>query len=400
MTATIAEKKSAVPAKSPTAATEQAARTITREKIAQGKPVSLPEMEEAAMDALRNDKFLRGDNVFKFEEEFARFVGTDYAVSTSSGTNALQFIFISLGIKGKKVVTTPMSFIASANAVIHAEGTPVFADISEHDYCLGRRRSRETAARRCLWDAAGPHLRAARRLRRVPDSRGEVPRPHSRGRLSGPRREIRRQGVGSLGVAGAFSFYPSKNMTVLGDGGMVTTDDEKIAKDVSKLRDGGRSSWYEHDMLGYTSRLNSANAAIGRVQLRHLEEWNTKRRESSANLIAADSLRRSRSCSRPPRQGGSSPSFTSSSCAPRARDALKDYLGRKGIECGIHYPIPIHLQPIYRAMFGFREGDYPKSERLASECLSLPMHPFLTTEDARYVCENISEFYAKGRVTA
>ena len=102
---------------------KQHASVITREKIAQGKPVLLPEMEEAALDTLRNDKFLRGENVFKFEEEFAHFVGTDYAVSTSSGTNALQFILISLGIKGKKVVTTPMSFIASANAIIQADGT-------------------------------------------------------------------------------------------------------------------------------------------------------------------------------------------------------------------------------------------------------------------------------------
>ena len=367
----------------------------TRERIVQGKPVLLPEMEEAALEALRNDKFLRGENVLKFEEEFARFVGTDYAVSTSSGTNALQFIFISLGIKGKKVVTTPMSFIASANAIIHAEGTPVFADISERDYCLDAsetERQLKAGASGVLpvhifgqpADFAGFQSLA---------DKYHVPIVEDACQAHGAKYDGR--AVGSLGVAAAFSFYPSKNMTVLGDGGMVTTNDEKIAKDVSKLRDGGRSSWYEHDMLGYTSRLNSSNAAIGRVQLRHLEEWNTRRREIAGAYFGG--LASTAEITLPPAPTTRVvPVFHQFVIRTKGRDALKDYLGQEGIECGIHYPIPIHLQPIYRAMFGFREGGYPKSERLASECLSLPMHPLLTTEDARYVCEKISEFYARG----
>ena len=200
-------------------------------------------------------------------------------------------------------------------------------------------------------------------------------------------------------MAGAFSFYPSKNMTVLGDGGMVTTSDEKIAKDVAKLRDGGRMSWYEHDMLGYTSRLSSVNAAIGRVQLRHLEEWNKRRREIagiySRELASTDEVKLPPAPTR-----RVEPVYHQFVVRAKQRDALKEYLGQNGIECGIHYPIPIHLQPLYRKVFGFREGDFPKSERLANECLSLPMHPLLTSEDAWYVCERISEFYAKVRATA
>ncbi len=152
-------------------------------------------------------------------------------------------------------------------------------------------------------------------------------------------------------------------------------------------------------MLGYTSRLSSVHAAIGRVQLRHLEDWNRRRREIAG--IYFSGLASTGEVRLPPAPTSSAePVFHQFVIRAKGRDALKEFLERSGIECGIHYPIPIHLQPLYRAMYHFREGDYPKSERFASECLSLPMHPFLTTEDARYVCERISEFYAKGRATA
>ncbi len=209
---------------------KQQAPVIAKEKIPLGKPVLLRDMEDAALDALRNDKFLRGENVFKFEEEFARFAGTDYAVSTSSGTNALQFIFISLGIKGKKVVTTPMSFIASANAIIHAEGIPVFADISEGDYCLDSReveRQVKAGARGILpVHIFGQPVDFAR-VQSLAE-KYHVPVVEDACQAHGAKYDGR--AVGSLGVAGAFSFYPSKNMTVLGDGGMVTTSDKRSPK--------------------------------------------------------------------------------------------------------------------------------------------------------------------------
>lgn len=360
-------------------------------KVAQGKPSFLPDMEEAAVEALRNDKFLRGENVVKFEEEFARFVGTEYAVSTSSGTHALQFIFLALKLEGKKVVTTPNSFIASANAIIQANGTPVFGDISEDDYCLDAAE----AEKQLKSGASGllpvhiygypANLTAFREL----SERYGVPLVEDACQAHGAVYKGKR--AGSLGTAAAFSFYPSKNMSVLGDGGMVTTNDKGVADFVAKIRDGGRISWYEHDILGYSSRLNTVNAAIGRVQLKHLKEWNEKRRHVAEKYRSG--LKEVAAVRLPPEEAaGIEPVYHQFVLRSAKRDALAAYLKNKGVETGIHYPVPIHLQPLYVRLFGYREGAYPRSERLAKECLSLPMHSFLTDEDVEYVCEVMSHF--------
>ena len=197
--------------------------------------------------------------------------------------------------------------------------------------------------------------------------------------------------AGNLALAAAFSFYPSKNMSVLGDGGMVTTNDDKIADAVRKLRDAGRTSHYEHDMLGYTARMNTINAAIGRVQLKNLTAWNEKRRTvAEAYHKRLGSLKGIKL----PSLGDNDvrPVFHQFVVVTEQRDKLKEFLESSGIQCGIHYPIPIHLQPIYKKLFGYKQGDYPSSERFARECLSLPMHPNLTTEDVTFICEKIEEF--------
>jgi perosamine synthetase len=362
--------------------------------IPQAKPIFLPEMKEAAIDALTNDRFVGGENVAKFEEEFANFVGTKYAIALSSGTAALDFILMALRVKGQKVVTTTWSFIASANSILHAGGNPVFADISDSDYCLDPNEASaqlRDGARAILpvhiygqpvdFDA----LSALADNYRVPiiedacQAHGATYKGHN---------------IGSLGIAAAFSFYPSKNMTVLGDGGMVTTNDESIANQISKIRDSGRTSQYEHDILGYTARLNTVNAAIGRVQLKYLQQWNERRRsiakaysEKLSDIVPAIGL--------PPAPNkDAQPVYHQFVIRTKERDDLKKHLLENGIQCNIHYPIPIHLQPLYVNLFGFKEGMFPKSELLAKECLSLPMHPFLSHEDVNYICEEIASFFS------
>jgi dTDP-4-amino-4,6-dideoxygalactose transaminase len=354
-------------------------------------------MEEAAIDALRNDKFLRGENVVKFEEEFAKFVGTKYAVALSSGSAALDFIFMALRMTGKRIATTTWSFIASANSIVHAGGVPVLTDISEADYCLDPaqvERHLENGANAILpvhiygqpvdWDLF-EELGEKYKVPIVEDAcqaHGAV----YKGRFTG-----------ALGIAAAFSFYPSKNMTVLGDGGMVTTNDEAIARDVSKFRDSGRRSEYEHDVMGYTARMNTVNAAIGRVQLRHLKVWNDRRRE------VADSYFRRLSEAAPlvglPPMPTKDvvPVFHQFVIRCESRDQLMNHLRKNGIQCNVHYPIPIHLQPLYVNTMRFTPGMFPRSERMAKECLSLPMHPFLSDDDVNYICEEIVSFFLRGR---
>jgi len=363
-------------------------------KIPLAKPIFDDEMKDAALDALQNERFVLGESVFKFEEEFARYCGAKHAVSTNSGTCALQFSLLALGVRpGNHIITTPFSFIATANAALHVGATPVFSDVEMETCNIDPRlvRGEMTGKVQVVIPVhlygfpadMDPILEASREngVAVVEDA------------CQAHGAEYFGRKVGGIGDVGCFSFYPSKNMTVCGDGGMVVTNDEDLAKKVAKLRDCGRSSHYEHDVVGFTSRLNTVNAAIGRVQLRRLDAWNRKRREHaelySRLLSVVDGIVL-------PRKASSDilPVYHLYVIRTGPRDQLKAWLEANGVQCGVHYPVPIHLQPVYKRMFGYAEGDFPNSEMLSRTVLSLPMFPDLKHEEVGYVCEKISEFYA------
>jgi perosamine synthetase len=357
------------------------------------KPIFSKEMEKATVNALWNERFVLGESVYKFEEEFAGHCGVDYAVSTNSGTDALQIALIALGIAGRmRVITSTASFVATSNAIIHAGATPVLADICLETYTIDP----QMMAR--AWE---PKTRAV-----IPvhlfgypaemDAINEWARKHradvvedacqAHGAL------YRGRKVGSLGEVACFSFYPSKNMTVCGDGGILVTNNEKVAVKAAKLRDCGRKSQYVHDLIGYTARLNTVNAAIGRVQLRHLDEWNEKRRR---NAEAYDRLLSDiDGVALPPKGDGETrPVYHLYVIRTKRRDNLKAWLETRGIQCGIHYTLPIHLQPVYKRMYGFREGMYPKSEELCRTCLSIPMYPGLSNKEITFISDAIHGFF-------
>jgi len=205
----------------------------------------------------------------------------------------------------------------------------------------------------------------------------------------------RNENVGSFGDAAAFSFYPSKNMTVCGDGGMVTTNDIELADKIQSLRDVGRSKdkSYFHIFVGYTARMNTVNAAIGKVQLRYLDKWNEKRREVAKTYN--EKLEGVGDIVLPPHtKVEAEPVWHLYVVRTKYRDSLKKHIGKKGIQCGVHYPIPVHLQPPYRRL-GFTEGMYPNTEKWAKEVISLPMYPDLSKEEIEYVVASIKEFYEK-----
>ena len=351
-------------------------------------------MEVAATDALRNDRYVNGENVTKFEEEFASMVGTRYAVATSSGTSALQFILMAVGIQNKRIFTSPLSFIASANSVLLAQGTPRFADISNESYCMDATSLANSP------DVEG--LLPVHIFGQPCDMKSLLALSHERNiplvedacQAHGASYDGKR--VGSLGLAAAFSFYPSKNMTVLGDGGMITTNDADLAKETRKLHDSGRVSRYVHDVLGYNSRLNSVNAAIGRVQLRSLLFWNDARRRTAAEYNKR--LSHISEVRLPRMVAHTEPVFHQFVILTSHRDKLKLYLESRGIECGIHYPVPIHLQPLYVKSWGYKAGMYPNSELFCRNCLSLPMHPFLTRDNIKRVCEAVTDFFSESQI--
>jgi len=366
----------------------------TAARIPLARPVLDEEMSEAAIHALQNERFVGGESVHKFEEEFARYCGTKFAVSTASGTAALKLSLIAVGVRGGQVLTTPASFVASANSIIHAGATPKFADISIVDYNIDPAEVRKAIGKDTK--AILPvHLfgypAKVDQIREIVSDRGtaiieDACQAHGA--------SYKGKKVGSLGDVGCFSFFPSKNMTVGGDGGMVVTDKESIAQSVISLRDCGRAkgSKYLHDLVGYTERLNTVQAAIGRVQLKHLDAWNGKRKQVAYKYT--ELLSDMKELITPP-EGNTlvNPVYHMYVVRCEQRDNLKAWLDQAGVETGIHYPAPIHLQPIYKKMYGYIGGEFPNSETLSKGALSIPMHPSLTTDEVKFVSETIHEFY-------
>lgn len=355
------------------------------------KPIVTKEMLDASNDALRNERLVMGESVFKFEEEFARYIGVDHAVSVSSGTDALILALLALNVRAREVITTPLSFVATAASVVHAGGTPTFADISDRDYNLDPQ------------EVAGKVLRGTAAVLPV-DLYGHPARFDELAESAGDKVKMiedaaeahgamyRGRKAGSLGHVGCFSFYSTKNMTVGGDGGMVTTNDKRVADDIRKLRDCGRVSRYEHDVFGFTSRLNTANAAFGRVQLKHLDEWNERRREIARRYLSK--LNDVEQITLAPMDGKDSRSvYHLFTILCQDRNDLAKHLDAEGIDNAIHYPIPIHMQPIYRETYGPKQGKYPIAEDLANRMLSIPMFPGLTDEQVDTVSSCIIDHY-------
>ncbi|HDP96955.1 MAG TPA: DegT/DnrJ/EryC1/StrS family aminotransferase [Euryarchaeota archaeon] len=355
------------------------------------------EMIDAAVNALRNERMSLGESVFKFEAEFASMVGVKKAVSVSSGTDAIQLTLEGMRVPKKStVITSPMSFIASANAIMHAGCVPRFCDIDKKTYCMDPKKLRRRITTKTTAivpvhlygypsDMDGiTEMAREKNLVVIEDA------CQAHGAIYHGRR------TGSIGNAGCFSFYATKNMTVGGDGGMITTDDEDFAERVTSMRHCGRmkGSNYDHDIMGYTTRLNSVNAAIGREQLRLLPEWNERRR-----AIAAMYDRRLKNVGDLKLPLGPTaditPVYHLYVVRTQRRNDLSEFLKQREVQTAFHYPVPIHLQPIYRQMFGYKGGEFKNTEKACKEVLSLPMYPGLSDEQVGFVCDSIIEFFGR-----
>ena len=336
------------------------------------------EMEEAAIHALRNESFVGGESVSKFEEEFAEYIGTKYAVSVSSGNAALQISLMALGISDdSKVITPTNSFIASANCIRMANAKPILADIDLRDGGIDIGSVTENAnavipvhiyGNPCDFES----VKAFTENQNIPIVE-DACQAHGA--------TYKDKKVGSLGDVGCFSFYPTKNMTVAGDGGMTTTDNEEIAMKIKSIRDNGRKTKTEFDKLGFTMRLNTVNAAIGRVQLSHLDEKNTRRRE----IVSIYRKNLVNDCILPENENGKSV-YHQIVVKHEKRDQIRQELADNDIGSAIYYEKPIHLQPIYQE-YGY---ELPNSEKFSKEIMSLPSYPSLTDEQILVICEHVN----------
>jgi dTDP-4-amino-4,6-dideoxygalactose transaminase len=359
--------------------------------------------------------FIGGPEVEGLEKEFAEFCGTKHCVGVNSGTDALRFALIAAGVEpGEIVITVPHTFIATTEAISQAGARPDFVDIDERTFNMDPAELRKYLETECSFDSAvGRYIHKATGrpvTAIVPvhlygqmadmDPIVEIAEKYklaiiedacqAHGAQYFSKKQNRWLTAGSVGRAAAFSFYPGKNLGACGEGGAITTNDQELAKKCMVLRDHGSAKKYFHDVEGYNGRLDSIQAGMLRVKLKHLPQWNEQRREA-AHIYDEILAPMSGTVEFPMEASYSRSVYHLYVVRTAERDELQKHLSEAGIGTGIHYPIPLHLQNAYSSM-GWKKGDFPKSETAAVQILSLPMFAGLTLDQQRRVAESVAQY--------
>lgn len=347
------------------------------------------ELDDALLRVAAGGSYILGPEVKAFEKEFAGFTGASHAVGVGSGTEALYLAVRALGIgPGDEVITTAFTFIATADAVALAGATPVFADIDPVTYNLDPRSVLDRMTERTKAVIA-VHLYGLPAdmdaLKELCEPRG-IALVEDCAQAHGAKHNGRR--VGSMGNVSTFSFFPTKPLGGLGDGGMVLTSDDGIAEEVRMLAAHGSRVKYESEMVGVNSRLDELQAAVLRVKLRRLDRWNGARR------VLADAYgERLQSVVTPRVPGGMEHVYHLYTVRTERRDELRLGLEERGIASNVYYPVPMHLQPCFSEL-GYEPGDLPASESAARETLSIPIYYGMTEEDVERVCSAVESSLA------
>jgi dTDP-4-amino-4,6-dideoxygalactose transaminase len=338
---------------------------------------------------LENSSFILGPEVERFEVEFARYCGTDHCVAVNNGTSAIHSVLASLGIgPGDEVITVPHTFIATAEAITAVGATPVFIDIDPVSYCMNPELIEPAITKRTR--AVLPvhlygHMAEMDAILEVANAYN-LPVIEDACQAHGA--EYDSQRAGSFGIAGCFSFYPGKNLGACGEGGAVTTNNADLAQRLKLWRDHGSPRKYEHQFPGHNMRMEGMQGAILSVKLKYLDQWNDLRRRTAehygralngSQLILPQEMSRCRHV------------YHLYVVCADDRDGFRDQLGKLGVESGLHYPTPLHLQPAYRQL-GYQRGDFPVTEFVANRVLSLPMYPGIPAEAVEYVAAEMQEF--------
>jgi len=352
--------------------------------------------------AMADGVFVGGEQVSGFETEFASFCNSRYCVGVNSGTDALRFALMAIGVGlGDEVITVPNTFIATTEAISQVGATPVFVDIYSDTCNMDPNKLEDYLKNRLKPNASSltPRPKAVIPVHlygQPADMDPILEIAHKNGiaviedacQAHGANYNKSRK-AGSMGAVGCFSFYPGKNLGAFGEGGAIITENEAVAQKISIIRDHGQQKKYFHDMEGYNGRLDAIQAGVLRIKLKRLDHWNQLRRQHAAYYHELLS---------------EIPSVTLVTEAEFAesvyhlfvilvddRNGLQKFLGSKGISTGLHYPLPLHLQKAYSEM-GYKKGDFPVTENIAGRLLSLPMFPELTRKQIRYICNNIKEY--------
>jgi len=350
------------------------------------------EVRIALDEVFSTQQFILSGKVKELERAIAEYCGVDHAVAVASGTDAILLSLMALDIgEGDEVITTPFTFFSTASSIVRVGATPVFVDIEPSTFNIDPEkvchaispRTKAIVAVHLFGQATDmePIMKIAseRRISVIEDACQSI----------GARYRGRR--VGSIGDAGCFSFFPTKNLGCFGDGGMVVTNNEELAERIRSLRVHGSKKRYYHDEIGINSRLDEIQAAVLVVKLAYLEKWNSKRRANAG--FYDEALADMDEVKTPYVPDYNESVYNQYVVRVERRNELKEFLASQGVGTEIYYPIPLHLQ----RCFGFlnhREGDFPEAERAASEVLALPIYPELTEEELGFVAEKIRSFYS------
>jgi dTDP-4-amino-4,6-dideoxygalactose transaminase len=347
------------------------------------------EVNVAMKTVLERGDFILGKALEQFESDFAKFIGTEFAIGVDSGMSALMLALRGLKIgPGDEVITSANTFIATALTISGVGATPVLVDVDPETYTLDLEK---------LERAITPKTKAIMPVHLFghPEDMDSIMEMAKRHNLFVIEDACQSHGAtykgkttGTFGDAAAYSFYPAKNLGAYGDGGAIVTSNPELRESIQLLRNYGQTAKYHHAVQGYNNRLDTLQAAVLGVKLQYLAEWNAARR-SHADLYGH--LLRGSGVELPPQMPEVEPVWHLYAIRTDHRDALRDFLAERGISTGIHYPIPIHMQPAYQEL-GYQQGDFPVAERDALRMLSLPMYAELTDEQIEYVAAAIHEF--------
>jgi len=356
-----------------------------------------PEISEAIQNVLNNTDFIKGTDVGHFEHELAEFIDCKYVISCANGTDALQIALMSLDLKpGDEVITTPFSFVSTAEVIALLGLKPVFVDINPDTFLLDEHliEAKITSATKAIipvhlfGQTANMELimQIASRynLYVIEDSAQAIASSYffSDGKC---------KMAGTIGHIGTTSFFPSKNLGAFGDGGALFTNSEQLAEKIRMIINHGSMKKYFHEVIGVNSRLDTIQAAILRVKLRYLDEY-IQRRQAAATYYDQH-IYESEIILKPLRVLNSAHTFHQYTIRVKnnKRDELKEILAQKQIPSMVYYPVPLHLQKAYKH-YGYKEGEFPISEKAAKEILSLPMHTELDFEQLEYICNCLNDF--------
>lgn len=361
-----------------------------------------PEIDHAILSVLVESEFIKGKYVRQFEEEFAGYCGAKYCSGCNSATDALYLILAALGIKaGDEVIIPSMTFFATAESVVRTGAVPVICDVTEDGLIdIEDMKKRITPLTKAivpvhLWGYPADMIKineiaAQKGIRVVEDA------AQAHGAFTGEEfKDVAEPGAftpktrtGTLGVAAAFSFFPGKNLGAYGDGGAVVTNDISLYQEINSLKDHGRQDKYIHDKIGYNSRLDGVQAAILSIKLKYLDRWNSARREIARKYNKM--FLELKEITLP---------VVSRGCVmhlyvirTEKRDELLNYLNQNKIMAGVHYPVPLHLQPGLKYL-GYKKGDFPVSEKLADTVLSLPLYPEMSEEHILEAGNKVIQFF-------